>query len=267
MRNMRCQKLFQTKQLPDILFSTFFWENKNYFHPKCFNSSLSGCLKACLFPLVTKVFTIQFIFLTTKCWLQHEVTNNSWLHGGQKRVTGELCSSFWRELWTHLHCSLELCLRRGERSPWAFPSCKFSFLFVLEGGWLNVWARLRNCGEPESSSGNVCQAEDSGEAGGVPGGESPGERSWNARSQAFPSYTDHGRPAHRVPLLPPESRQTVVAFFCFLFFVFTQSMLRADHCHHNPCLLISSCKTASVKVGQKVKGIIRRGMLSPNPLW
>lgn len=74
-----------------------------------------------------------------------------------------------------LHCSLELCLRRGERSPWALPSCKCSFRFVLEGGWLNVCARLRNCGESESSSGNVCHAEERGEAGGVPGGESPGE--------------------------------------------------------------------------------------------
>lgn len=78
-----------------------------------------------------------------------------------------------------LHCSLEFCLSRGDRSPWAFPSCKFSFLLELEGGWLNVWARLRNCGESESSSGKVCQAEDSGEAGGVPGGEPPGEKSFS----------------------------------------------------------------------------------------
>lgn len=42
-----------------------------------------------------------------------------------------------------------------------------------------MWARLRNCGESESSSGKVCQAEDSGEAGGVPGGEPPGEKSYN----------------------------------------------------------------------------------------
>lgn len=76
-----------------------------------------------------------------------------------------------------LHCSLELCLRSGERKPWALPSCRFSFLLELEGGWLKVWARLRNWGESESSSGKLCHAEESGEAGGVPGGESPGEKS------------------------------------------------------------------------------------------
>lgn len=74
-----------------------------------------------------------------------------------------------------LHCSLEPCLSSGERTPGALPSCKLSFLFVLEGGWLKVCALLRNCGESESSSGNECHADDKGEAGGVPGGESPGE--------------------------------------------------------------------------------------------
>lgn len=46
-----------------------------------------------------------------------------------------------------------------------------------------MWARLRNCGESESSSGKVCQAEDSGEAGGVPGGEPPGEKSYNRNQE------------------------------------------------------------------------------------
>ena len=53
----------------------------------------------------------------------------------------------------------------------------------------------------------------------------------------------------------------------FLFFFFTQSMQKPNHYHHSPFLLISSCKTASVKIGQKVKGMIRKGFLPSHPLW
>lgn len=74
LRNMRCQRFFRQNNCLISCFLHFSGEKKIYFHPKCFNSSLSGCLKACLFPLVTKVFIIPFIFLKTKCWLQHEVT-------------------------------------------------------------------------------------------------------------------------------------------------------------------------------------------------
>lgn len=45
------------------------------------------------------------------------------------------------------------------------------------------------------------------------------------------------------------------------FFFLTQSMLKVNQCQHNPFLLISSCKTASVKIRWKVKGMIRKGIL------
>lgn len=54
---------------------------------------------------------------------------------------------------------------------------------------------------------------------------------------------------------------------CFVLFFFTQSMLKPNHYHHSPFLLISSCKTASLKIGQKVKGMIRKGILSCHPFW
>lgn len=155
---------------------------------------------------------------------------------------------------TYLHCSLELCLRRGDLRPWALPSCKFSFLLELEGGWLKVWARLRNCGESESSSGKACQAEDRGEAGGVPGGESPGEKSYNTNQEvSAPTrlMTDtqilRAEQWQRNPL--PDSWQN-----CFVF-LFTQPWWRLICLfHHNRLLLISRCHRASEKIGRKVKG-------------
>lgn len=54
---------------------------------------------------------------------------------------------------------------------------------------------------------------------------------------------------------------------CVFFFFFTQSMLKPNHYHHSPFLLISSCKTASLKIGQKVKGMIRKGILPCHPFW
>lgn len=175
---MCCHQVFQRKQLHNILFSPFFWgRGGKCLHPKCFNSSLGVYLKACLVSFSNEGFynSIQFSGLSKTKISTAWSHNKSWLHTDQNTWQKNCISSSRKEVWTHLHCSLELCLRRGERTPWALPSCKFSFLFVLEGGWLNVCARLRNCGESESSSGNICHAEDSGEAGGVPGGESPGE--------------------------------------------------------------------------------------------
>lgn len=55
-------------------------------------------------------------------------------------------------------------------------------------------------------------------------------------------------------------------FVCVCVFFLTQSMLKPNHYHHSPFLLISSCKTASVKIGQKVKGVIRKGILPSHPL-
>lgn len=74
--------------------------------------------------------------------------------------------------------SMLLCRSSGERALRDRPFWKVIRLRELEGGWLKVCARLLNWGESESSSGNGCQAEDTGDAGGVVGGESPGEASW-----------------------------------------------------------------------------------------
>lgn len=74
--------------------------------------------------------------------------------------------------------STQLCRRSGDRALWDLPFWKVILRRALEGGWLKVCARLLNWGESESSSGNGCQAEDTGDAGGVAGGESLGEASW-----------------------------------------------------------------------------------------
>lgn len=79
---------------------------------------------------------------------------------------------------THLGGSTQLCRRSGDRALWDLPFWKVILRRALEGGWLKVCARLLNWGESESSSGNGCQAEDTGDAGGVAGGESLGEASW-----------------------------------------------------------------------------------------
>lgn len=157
---------------------------------------------------------------------------------------------------TYLHCSLELCLSRGDLRPWALPSCKFSFLLELEGGWLNVWARLRNCGESESSSGKVCQAEDSGEAGGVPGGESPGEKSYNTNRGGVCPYQAQDRHTatraeqqQRSPL--PDSWQN-----CFVF-LFYSTLAQTNQLHHNPLLLISRCLSQSIRKGQESESLIK----------
>ena len=82
-----------------------------------------------------------------------------------------------RHALTHLVASTQLCRSSGDRTLWDLPFWKVILRLALEGGWLKVCARLLNWGESKSSSGNGCQAEDTGDAGGVAGGESPGEAS------------------------------------------------------------------------------------------
>lgn len=157
---------------------------------------------------------------------------------------------------TYLHCSLELCLSRGDLRPWALPSCKFSFLLELEGGWLNVWARLRNCGESESSSGKVCQAEDSGEAGGVPGGESPGEKSYNTNRGGVCPYQaqDRHTATQGWAVTKEPSSWLMTKLFCFSFY---STLAQTNQLHHNPLLLISRCLSQCIQKGQESESLIK----------
>lgn len=81
-------------------------------------------------------------------------------------------SYFSQVRWLYLLCSssefTDSCLRRGACLLW-LDSWLSKEMRFLNGGWLKVWARRRNC-IPDSGSS-------SGKAGGEPGGDWPGDSS------------------------------------------------------------------------------------------
>lgn len=224
-------------------------------------------LKSCLFPLVTKVFIIQFIlmvFLKTKCWLQHEVTVNLDSTGIRRER--------WENFLPHsgekfgLTCIVQRSSASAEGSEpresshpvgSAFSSC------LKVGGWMCVPV-FETAGSQNPLQGTTAKLTTVGMLVVSPE-ESPlvsNPKKQAAVRSLFPTWIMADLLKHRAPKWQGASSSSwVMTKLCFFFF-FTQSMLKANLYHHNPFILITSCKTASVKIGQRGKRMIRKGILS-----
>lgn len=256
----------------NIFLSLFLWKKKNTEFAKCFNSALRLFLKSCLFLLVTKVFIIQFmsmVFLRNECWVQ-PAASISLESTGIKTGWQENFTSHSRE-----RSGLTCTARWSSASEEGNGDCESSHpvnsafsLCLMVGGWTCALV----CETVESQNplqGTCAMLRTAGrpvvflvESLLVNSPEKPAEvRSF------FPISIMADLLKHRAQKWQGASSFLWVKTKLFCCCCFTQSMLKANQYYHNPFLLISSCKTASVKIGQKVKRMTRKGILFPNILW